>query len=405
MILKFIDYVTGYYKVSVCAKDVEMVMNILLKNNFIGSAPVRERDKSDGEMGFVIIARHIKKLREVFAVRHIEAEISHIMGLPHLFELYKKRLGVFIGIAYFFAMVWASTFFIWDMNVSGNRQVSDAEIIELLDEVGCGVGSLIPAIDFDELRNRYLLNSPNIAWISVNMNGVTAEVEVREIMPGGARGDESAANIVASADGQIDIVEVFSGKKAVNIGDVVKKGDLLISGVIGIGGTAGQESIEYERAAGKVIARVIKDISIKIPMEQEQKVFTKERKSSYLINIFGKSVKFFSNSGISGGNCDKIVEKKQIVIFGEIFLPVNIITETYNEYEMQTVRLSEEKAVELAFVKLRSEMDAALAGEDTELLERQIDSSYDGENFILTCSLYCLENIAQTAPFDADHMD
>ena len=402
MTLRIINYVTGYYKVSVCAKDAERAMNILLKNNFITSAPKRERGESEGALTFVVIARHMKILRESFAHRCIDAEISHIMGLPRLIERYKRRLGIFIGVAYFFAMLYASSFFIWEMNVSGNSTVSDEAILRLLDEVGCGVGSFIPAIDFDELRNRYLLNSPDIAWISVNMNGVVAEVEVREIMRGGAKGDESAANVVASADGQIDMVEVFSGRKAVNIGDVVKKGDLLISGVIDVGANTGEGTVAYERAAGKVIARVIKDIYIKIPLSQEVKTFTGDSKSSYLINIFGKSVKFFSNSGISGDNCDKIVKTKQVTIFGEIFLPVNIVSETYNEYEMTNITITEEQAVELAFMRLRGEMDAALADDDTELLERTIDSSYDGENFILTCSLYCLENIAQTAPFYTD---
>lgn len=399
MTLKLLNYITGYHNVSVCSEDAEKAMNILLEYSFIYSTPVRDKS-SDGILKFNIIAKHVNDFKKVCRNRCVNCEISHVKGFPRLLELYKKRLGVFIGIIYFFVMLWMSTLFIWDVTVTGNADIPDSEIITLLDDLGCGIGSFIPTINFDELHNKYLLSSRNIAWIAVNMKGVVAEVEVREIMYGRKKDTEkTAANIVAVCDGQIESVEVYEGRKSVAIGDIVKKGDLLISGVVESGLKGTTQTVFYKKAEGKVLAKVNKKIYIVIPLVQEKKVPTGNTQNSYMINIFGKNINISPNSGISESSYDKIVSKRKLTVFGEVVLPVNILTETYNEYEIQKVTISKDEAVELAFKKLRTEMDAALSGEDTQLLERQTDAAFDDDNFYLKCNLYCIENIAESVPF------
>ena len=44
--------------------------------------------------------------------------------------------------------------------------------------------------------------------------------------------DSSPCNVVASRGGQIVSMEVYDGQKAVNKGDTVKQGDLVVSGVV-----------------------------------------------------------------------------------------------------------------------------------------------------------------------------
>ena len=64
-----------------------------------------------------------------------------------------------------------------------------------------------------------LRDSPNIAWISVNVKGSVAYVEVREYKPGGAEESKEPANVIAATGGKITQVSVFRGRAAVKIGD------------------------------------------------------------------------------------------------------------------------------------------------------------------------------------------
>lgn len=403
MTLRFLNYIMGYYKISVCPEDAEKAMNILLEYNFTYSTPIRNT-ASENRLEFNITARHVNDFKKACAPMCINFETSKVRGFPRILELYKKRLGVVIGIIYFLAMIWMSTLFIWDVTVTGNDEIKDNEVINLLNELGCGIGSFIPNINFDDLHNKYLLSSKNIAWIAVNMKGVVAEVEVREIKYGdNSEADEkTAANIVAKYDGQIYTVEVIGGRTVVKPGDVVKKGELLISGVVDVSGRSSVPGVRYEKASGKVLAAINKEIYIVIPLTQEKKVLTGNSSNSYLINIFGKDINLSINSRISESGYDKIVNNRKLTIFGEVTLPVNIITETYNEYEIQNVTISMEEAADLAFKKFRVEIDAALSGEDTQLLERRIETAFDSDNFYLKCSLHCIEDIAESVPFSVN---
>ena len=88
-------------------------------------------------------------------------------------------------------------------------------------------------------------------WMSVNIKGSKAVIEVRDYV------DEhedttykEPSNIVADFDGTILSIETFNGDKAVKAGVAVKKGDLLISGVI----ENRDMSADYLDASGKITA-------------------------------------------------------------------------------------------------------------------------------------------------------
>ena len=130
-------------------------------------------------------------------------------------------------------MIWLSGRVIWCVNVTGNSTVPDGEIIEILESLGCGVGDFFGDIDFDVLHTRFLMKSDNIGWISVNMNGTHANVEVREIIFGKEETKEGGFyNVVAAEDGQIVRMAAVEGKPVCEIGDTVLRGELLISGAI-----------------------------------------------------------------------------------------------------------------------------------------------------------------------------
>ena len=47
---------------------------------------------------------------------------------------------------------------------------------EALAQLGCGIGTYIPSVDFYGICQRFLLENERVSWISVNMVGTTAEV-------------------------------------------------------------------------------------------------------------------------------------------------------------------------------------------------------------------------------------
>ena len=86
--------------------------------------------------------------------------------------------------------------------------------------------------DTGQAKRDILLKVDEIGWLSVNIIGSHANVEVKEkIEKPELEDNPSPCNIKASADGVITKITAGEGMSQVKKGSGVAKGDLLISGV------------------------------------------------------------------------------------------------------------------------------------------------------------------------------
>ena len=352
-----------------------------------------EKD-ADGSLRFIVPSYKRKLLERAFTANGITWELGKLSGLPEIFCRYRRRWGMAVGALIFVFLVAISGGRIWCVEVTGNSQVEDAEIISLLQKLGCGVGDSYKDIDFAKLHNTFLLQCPDIAWISVNMDGTHAHVEVRETLAGRSEEDKNENyNVVAAEDGQIEQIAAYEGKPQVAIGDTVRKGELLLSGVISYGETG----LRYESAAGEVYARVNRDFTVEVPLETEQKVPTGRSSTKKSFTFFQFKANLFLNSGIHYDFYDTIYSERQIYLFDSVALPLWVQTEVYEEYELQQVTLTEEEAKTLAYQEYRAMLKETLA--DAQLLQKTTTASLEEDGvYRIHCQLYCLADIAVQQP-------
>ena len=250
------------------------------------------------------------------------------------------------------------------------------------------MGAFIPAIDFDKLHNEILINGGDISWVSVNIDGNIANVLVKESKKTSSE-TEYYSNIVAKSDAQIVGIKVKNGEQSVKIGDVVKEGELLISGII----DSQSLGVRYEKASGEVLARTSKQISVIFPYTGEEKIYTGRVFSEHKIKIFSKVINFSLKSNKNIEFCDKIEKNKQIMLFGKFELPIFVQSTRYFEYEITEKEYSKREAVDLAFKELKKKTDSALM--DAELVSKSVKTSFDENGFYIVCDLECIENIAK----------
>ncbi len=313
-------------------------------------------------------------------------------GLPALFHRYRGRWGILAGVLLFAVLVWQSGTVVWEVSVTGNEDLTDEEIVSMLWDYGFGVGTKFGDIDFDRLQNGFLLKTDEIAWIAVNMRGTVAHVEVRENLGSKTRRgtDSKAANLIAAEDGQIVEVRLAGGRAAVQRGDVVRAGDLLIGGVLTIRG----EELRYEYSAGEVLAQVNRVIMAEAPITRTENVLTGREFSKKTVRIFGKAIKLFQNSGIEYASYDTIIENRQIYLPVGIALPIWITTETVREMLPETVTVTEEEAFAEAMILYRAQMDALL--QDAEILEMETERICTDGVCRIMGHVVCVTDIART---------
>lgn len=344
-----------------------------------------------------------RKYMELFVSEAASMEgwtCSGIRGFPVALRFMRNRMGITIGFVILLVWCFVSGRIVWDIRIEGNTLTPDNEIIELLDELGCGIGDWIPVIDYDDVHAKYLAMSDKIGWISVYMNGVVAEVQVRELVSASGEKPEEGiyANMVAGEDGVIEMVRVFEGQAAVKSGDIVRAGDVVISGVMEKKDlNLPDGGVRYEYAAGEVLAKTVRRIDVEIALEREEKVYTGRETVKKSVKIFGNVVNLFKNTGIDYMKYDKIDKMNRLSLWGVCDLPVWISETIYREYDYEIKEVPAEQAAAEGLTELRRLTDEATEG--GEILEKSISTSLADGKYTIECLIYCLRDIAETVEF------
>ena len=207
----------------------------------------------------------------------------------------------------------------------------------------------------------------DIGWISINKFGSTAGIEINETVNTPDIIDNSKiTNVRATKDGVIKHVTALSGLPQVKAGEAVTKGDLVISGVY-------QSEVDnknhFTHAHGTVLAEVKDDIVLNISREQNNKFYThkKEYKSFY---FFGVKIPLYLAK--DKGNSDTVTEKSYFML-NSFRLPIAVIKETENYYEIESKTLEDNELLELAKRELEKRKNEEL--KDCNIVNEKV--SYD----------------------------
>ncbi|MBQ8147014.1 MAG: sporulation protein YqfD [Clostridia bacterium] len=375
----------SYNKLIISSNDKNKAISLIVNGNF---SCLESGVNENRELEILIPKKQIKEIRKLFDDYGISVKVVEIPGILKIAENLKHRWGILIGLLISVMILTVSSNFVWKIDIEGNHNVADEDILCELQNAGLTLGTFIPKIDYDNLHNKILLNSEELSWVSVNINGTIATVKVKEKEKIAEKKEPSYANIVAKYDGYIASVFVKNGKKIVSSGDIVKKGDVLISGVI----NSQSQGVRYESADGEVMAYINKEINIKLPFKETIKTYTGNVINKKCYKIYNFPLNFSIKYRNPDGFYDTIEKKENISLLGISDIPVEIITTTYYEYFLEDVCYTKSQIADSAFSELRKQMDIQL--KDSELISKKINVHFDGDYFYLDCELYCLEDIA-----------
>lgn len=269
-------------------------------------------------------------------------------GVPSFLRRFRRRYALLLGMAVSLAAVCVLSQFILFVEVSGNETVTTAEIVTALRRLGLGPGTYGPGVDESQVSRDLLLEIGELSWCAVNLHGTRAEVLVREAIPTPELPDESVlGDVVAQAGGIVSQVEVLSGEGAVEEGDTVLPGEVLISGTV-VDPVPEYSELEPQtrqvRADGRVYARTWRTLTAQIPLTVEVKVYTGEEVSRFAGHILGLRVNFYGNSGIDLERYDKITKIWTMSLPTGETLPLSMSRETFRAYETAEAELDAEAA-------------------------------------------------------------
>ena len=398
-------WLAGRCFLSVSAEHTLTLMNMLLASGVIyeqapdgfesyGDQPPRRLTR------IVLSHRNGKRLRDTLNDREIPAELESAAGLPHIWGIYRRRLGLWAGIAAAIILLISGSGVVWQVKVTGNEKLTEEQVLEYLWDYGVRPGASLEGLlgRVDEIRSLAEMNSPEIAWMSLNLSGTVAYVQIREenTPPDSTAAGPDGANLVADADGVVTGFVLSRGKPVVAVGDTVRRGDLLVTGII----DSERLGVRVVGAEGEVRALTTHSVSVTVPLNYEQILPVSREILDVSLFFFGSGQKLFKNYGNDEALCDTIYSVWYIYTSKEKTVPVGLSFLTrINSVTVEATRTPEE-ARALGELEL-NRLIAADAG-DAEILRRRVTVTEDETGVTLVCEFDTVGNIARQVPFYVD---
>ncbi len=381
-------FIFGYRRASVSKADIPKLAGILMK------AGISTRISHDGS--FIIYERDHNRFKTA-AKGRIRFSMSENCGLPAFLLSYKHRYGMILGIlCAIFMSIWLSGL-VWDIRISGNSLLTDAEVIDMLDTQGFSVGDKWKKADKNRVEADVLLNYSDIAWISINRRGMVAYVEIMESENIGIVRPPAPeySNIVADRDAVIDEISVVSGMAMVKVGDVVKKGDILISGI-----TLNEQGNSFCRAVGSVRGHASEIIKADEEREYVKKTEEKHTIDSISITVFKKTVNIFKNYGNSHSKYDIIYKNKEYTPDGDKKLPFSVCIAYRCPYTEETAYYSDSELISVT----RDTMSQLMADRfaDADILRLRTGGGFTDNGYSLVTEVHYESEIGEEREIKVD---
>lgn len=389
-------FFSGWARLCADGACATAILNLCMRYRLVYSH--RRTDPRTGEVHFDMSASCAGLLCRRCAEQGIPVRVLRRGGLPHLLMQYRHRVGLVIGAALGLAILLASGRVLWDIRVSGNETLTTRQVLQELEASGLHVGMPLSELDSNQAEIQIQLDSDLISWVSINMAGTVANVEIRERVPTPEDAPLQPANLVARCEGVIEGLEVYTGNTVVQVGQGVQEGDLLVSGVFD------SQAVGWRvtRASGRVLARTVHEFSIEIPLNYEQKVYVGDPITQKTLIFFEKEIKLFKNTGISGTGCDKISNVDSFTFREGVGLPIALRSETYLPYETRPAIRDYAQAQVLAYAELARVLARDLP--EADLLRKSLSAELTDEAYILHCTVTCLEDIARVQEFSVTEL-
>ena len=372
----------GYVVIQIDERDVTTVINRMIK------AGLNQKIDKKGKMQ--IPYRNVRAYKGLLS--GIVYTSSSVRGALGLLLRLKGRFGILCSIAVFLLVLSISFNTVWDIRIEGCTDIDSNAIISELEDAGLKVGAFWFGIDKRECENKVLLSSDNISWISINRRGTVAYVSVIErnshTYPQAPIG---YASLVADRDCIIEEITVESGYPVVKVGDTVRKGEVLISGVIpqSLGGG-------FCYAEGIVKGRYVSEVEVHAEKETVKKEYIGSSLYTFSVKLLGFKINIFKNYGNMPINYDIISKNKEFIFLGKK-IPLSLEYEIAKEFSERTVEIGYLDMVRSASEELSRILSEDLAAE--ELLAIKTDISEDS-GYSIIARLVLRAEVTKTKEFE-----
>jgi similar to stage IV sporulation protein len=398
--MKWTSGLSGYVEISLWGTNPEKVINMALSRG-ITIWDIRPKEKNHYQLK--VSLGGYKALRILIRRSSCKAKIIKKKGIPFFLMRAKRRKILVCGTLFFCLTLYILGSFVWFVEVIGNEKVLTETIIAKAQEFGLKRGASKAGFNKNEIEDRLLVEIPELSWVGIHIQGTKIIIEVAEKTLLSAEHENNPADLIAGIDGTVEELLIFTGTPQVKEGDIVKKGQVLISSLVyprlliaENGDLLPDGDPEQVKARGVIRARVTRSQMGQCALREKISRDTGKEKNAVILKLKAREVYLRGTAANPFANYRIIRQVKPLFAFkGRNTLgTVELITITYVEQIDEIRSWGIEGAYQEAARRVKEELRSVLPA-DCRIISEKFEPVLVKDEKLVTVKyeLETIENI------------
>lgn len=354
------------YKLAIIGRNPDYFLKQLIKKNI----NIYDLEKTHQKMYIVVDDEGLDNIRSIKTSYKIQ--IVGRLGLTRVKYVIKKYLLFLIFFVFgIFVNIFLSNI-IFDVDVVHSNPYIRELVFNDLKKYGIKKYNFkVSYAKKEKIVNKILSDEKNdIEWLEIENIGTKYIVKVEQRKKNKDKNPCIRRNIVAKKDAMILGIEATEGQILKKKLDYVKKGDIIVSGVI-----YNKEKIVAQKCAtGKVYGEVWYLVSLDIPVNYKEENVTGRVKRQLEFKFLNKEFRLFSHF--------KSYKRKSYSIISNNLLPISLDFTSYFETKVKrknyTLNNIEKDAISLATNKLTNKIE-----KDSLIVSKKVLKKYQKNSKII----------------------
>ena len=396
--VEFLKYIRGYLRIRVSGFSPERFMNLCSNKGILLWKIVKE-----GDVYYMNInLKGFWALRPIVRKTGTRVAVLERYGLPFFLPKLLKR-KVFVGGLLFAVAFWVwSSLFIWDIEISGNYQITDDMFQSFLKENEVLVGMKKDELDIEKLEKEIRRNFPEITWASAKLSGTRLLIDIKENdapIITEKEEKEVGSDLVSAYAGTVVSIIVRSGVPTVAVGDMVEAGAVLVEGKVPVyNDDATIREYIYVDADADILLEHTREFSATLPSDYIKKEYTGREKTRLYIR-FGENQLKMPQQDRPFLVYDSVIRESRALFFEKLSIPVYTGSYTYREYMNVEYKYSQEEAEEQLNEKIITFL-ASLEEKGVQIIEKDVKIELGGNSWILSGQFLVREPVGDSVAIE-----
>lgn len=330
--------------------------------------------KREEEISFCVRQRSFRKLAPIACKAGVRPHICRKRGFPFVLQRMRRDWTFYSGFALFLVVLSVLSSFVWEITYTGQSSYSRETLGKTVEAMQVYPGMRRERLDCDAIEKRIRQVHPDISWVSAEEKGSVLQISIKEgketIVHDAAA---EACHVTAAQDGVVEQIVANRGTVAVRPGQKVKKGDILIRGIVPVTDD-NNEIVENVPVAARG------DVTILVTQSAEETIPVRHRVKEYTGKVVPVWQFAVGNQGILLKNPFKRLDNSmRYDIISEVCadktihplsLSLYVRKTEYREYQWKETGYSERELKEEGMRRYRKLLTTP-EGEERELVEHK----------------------------------